>query len=69
MSVWLEILLVTGAFLVWVASLFVLVLDSISVGAKVLWFVAMTVAAPFAIPVYLGLRLLRHRRGAVEPAV
>jgi hypothetical protein len=69
MSVWLEIVLVTGAFLVWVASLFVLVLDSIGVGAKVLWFLAMTLLAPFAIPVYLGLRLLRHRRAAAAPAL
>jgi hypothetical protein len=43
----------------WVISLFLLVLDSISVGAKVVWFVALTLLAPVAIPVYLWLRYRR----------
>ena len=50
-------------FVAWVISLFLLVLDSISVGAKVVWFVALTVLAPIAIPVYL---VLRWRRRAPE---
>ena len=43
----------------WVVSLFLLVADSISVVAKIVWFVALTCLAPIAIPVYL---ILRHRR-------
>jgi hypothetical protein len=50
-------------FVAWVISLFLLVLDSISVGAKVVWFVALTVLAPIAIPAYL---VLRWRRRAPE---
>ena len=58
-------LLVLGTiFLFWVVSLFLLVGDSISVGAKILWFVALTCLAPFAIPLYF---LARARRGS-EPA-
>lgn len=43
----------------WIFSLFALVGDSISFLAKVVWFVALTCLAPFAIPVYL---VTRHRR-------
>ena len=43
----------------WVVSLFLLVADSISVVAKIVWFLALTCLAPIAIPVYL---ILRHRR-------
>jgi H+/Cl- antiporter ClcA len=55
----------------WLVALFALVLDTISVGAKIAWFLALVLLAPFAIPVYL---VLRHRRrqqlhgsGASEP--
>lgn len=46
-------------FVLWLISLFLLLVDSISVGAKILWFVFLTCVAPIAIPLYL---LLRHRR-------
>jgi hypothetical protein len=52
-------------FVAWIVSLFLLVTDSIGVGAKILWFLALTILAPFAIPIYL---LTRHRRMQVEPA-
>ena len=45
----------------WLVSLFLLVADTISVGAKIVWFVFLTCLAPFAIPIYL---VLRHRRRA-----
>ncbi len=43
----------------WLVSLFLLVADSISVLAKIVWFLLLTCLAPIAIPVYL---ILRHRR-------
>ena len=43
----------------WLVSLFLLMVDSISVLAKIVWFVLLTCLAPVAIPVYL---ILRHRR-------
>ena len=43
----------------WLVSLFLLMVDSISVLAKIVWLVLLTCLAPVAIPVYL---LLRHRR-------
>jgi hypothetical protein len=51
--------------LAWLVSLFLLVVDSIGVGSKILWFVALTLLAPFAIPIYL---VTRHRRMQAEPA-
>lgn len=65
----LSIVVVSILGLLWVISLFLLVLDSISVGAKVVWFVALTLLAPVAIPVYLWLRYRRLRGGeAAGPA-
>ena len=61
----LSIVVVTLLGLLWLVSLFLLVLDSISVGAKVVWFLALTLLAPVAIPVYLW---LRHRRLRGEEA-
>jgi hypothetical protein len=52
-------------FVAWIVSLFLLVVDSIGVGAKVVWFLALTLLAPFAIPVYL---VTRRRRMQAEPA-
>jgi hypothetical protein len=49
----------------WLVSLFLLVVDSIGVGAKILWFLALTLLAPFAIPIYL---VTRRRRMQAEPA-
>ncbi len=48
--------------LFWVASLFLLVVDSISIGAKILWFVFLTCLAPIAIPIYF---VARSRRGGL----
>jgi hypothetical protein len=61
----LEIILVVVLFLAWLVALFLLVLDSISIGAKVLWFVALTLLAPITIPVYLILR--RRRTQSADP--
>jgi hypothetical protein len=44
----------------WLVSLFLLMVDSISVLAKIVWFVLLTCLAPVAIPVYLILRHHRH---------
>jgi hypothetical protein len=48
-------------FILWVIALFVLVFDSISIAAKIIWFLALTCLAPVAIPVYFVLRHRRHR--------
>ena len=56
-------------FVAWIVSLFVLVFDSISNGAKVVWFVALTVLAPVAIPAYLALRVRRGRHDAGATSV
>ena len=61
----LGIIVVSVLFVAWIVSLFLLVVDSIGVGAKILWFLALTVLAPFAIPIYL---VTRRRRRQVEPA-
>jgi hypothetical protein len=49
--------------LAWLVSLVVLVLDTISVGAKIVWFLALTLLAPLAIPAYFLWR--RSRRKAL----
>ncbi len=49
-------------FLIWVIAIAVLFTDSISIGEKLLWFVALTVLAPVAIPVYFIVRSRRHAR-------
>ena len=47
--------------LAWVVSLVVLVFDPISIGAKVVVFLALTLLAPVAIPLYLLWRVSRRR--------
>ena len=49
-------------FLIWVIAVALLFTDSISIGEKLLWFVALTVLAPVAIPVYFIVRSRRHGR-------
>ncbi len=49
----LSIVVLGGLFLIWLVTLFVIVTDSISVLAKILWFILVTCIAPLAIPVYL----------------
>jgi hypothetical protein len=61
-EVTLAIVVVTALALLWIFSLVVLVFDTISVAAKILWFVLLTLLAPIAIPVYLV--LWRRRRAA-----
>jgi hypothetical protein len=60
----ISIVVLGSIFLFWIVSLFLLVGDSISFGAKILWFIALTCLAPFAIPLYF---LARARR-AQAPA-
>ncbi len=55
-------ILVLGTLLIaWLVSLFLLLVDSISVLAKIVWFIVLTCLAPIAIPLYLILRHRRHR--------
>ena len=54
-----EILVVGALAVLWLITLFLIVADNISGGAKALWLLLTIVLAPFAIPVYL---VLRHRR-------
>jgi hypothetical protein len=55
--------------LLWLFSLVLLVFDSISLWAKVVWFLVLTLFAPIAIPVYLiwrwRRRQARERAGTV----
>jgi len=50
---------------VWVVANFLLVLDDIPILSKVLWFLALTLLLPIAVPLYL---FLRHRRHAATRA-
>lgn len=53
-------IVVLGAIaILWLISLFLVIGDSIGIGAKVVWVVFLTVLAPIAIPTYL---ILRRRR-------
>ena len=60
----ISLVVVTLLFIAWLAALFALLVDSISVGAKILWFLVLTCLAPVAIPVYFVLRHRRHRKHA-----
>jgi hypothetical protein len=64
----LALLFLGLGLVLWILSLALLVGDSISPVMKVLWLVALTCLAPFAIPIYLlswSLRLsARSARGA-----
>jgi hypothetical protein len=57
----LSITLAATLFVLWFIGLFLIVVDHISFGAKVLWFFAFLFLAPIAVPAYL---ILRHRRHA-----
>ena len=61
----LAIVVMAALALLWVMSLMYVVADSISVFAKVIWFLALTLLAPVAIPVYF---LTRHHRHAATAA-
>lgn len=55
----------TVLFVIWLYAMFVLVLDDISFGAKVLWFLALVLLLPISVPTYL---FLRHRRRRAKEA-
>ena len=59
-GVLISIIVLGGLFILWIFCLFLLVTDSISVLAKIVWFVVLTCLAPLAIPLYLILRHYRH---------
>jgi hypothetical protein len=63
----LEIVLLTILFLAWVLCLFLLVLDSLPFWQKAVWFLALTILAPIAIPVYLIARRSRAAHAAAGP--
>jgi hypothetical protein len=54
-----SIVVLGGLFFLWLASLFMLVTDSIGPVAKIVWFVCLTCLAPIAIPVYFVTRTRR----------
>ena len=58
----ISLIVVSLMFLAWLIALLMLLVDTISVGAKILWFVALTCLAPVAIPIYFMLRYRRHRQ-------
>jgi len=55
-------------FLIWVVAVAALFTDTISLGAKLGWFLLLTVLAPVAIPVYFLVRYRRHAHAAPEEA-
>lgn len=54
--------------LLWIVALFMLVTDSISIGAKILWFLFVTLLAPIGIPAYFVARSRRQDRIEARPA-
>jgi ABC-type multidrug transport system permease subunit len=54
-------------FLIWVVAIAVLFTDAISIGEKLLWFVALIVLAPVAVPVYFLVRSRRSARPEAAP--
>jgi Phospholipase_D-nuclease N-terminal len=50
----------------WLVALFAVAFDTTSTGGKIVWFLALTLLAPFAIPAYLLWR--RGRRSAAADA-
>jgi len=63
----LEIVLLTILFLAWVLCLFLLVFDALPFWQKFVWFLALTILAPVAIPVYLIVRRARAAHAAAGP--
>ena len=54
--------------LLWIVALFLIVMDSISIGAKILWFLFVTLLAPIGIPAYFIARSRRQDRVEARPA-
>jgi hypothetical protein len=57
----LSIMVLGTLALVWVVALFLVLVDAMSVGAKILWILFLIVLAPIALPAYF---LLRHHMRA-----
>ena len=55
----ISIIVLSILLIAWIVSLFLVIVDSISVFAKIVWLLVLTLLAPVAIPLYL---ILRHRR-------
>ncbi|HEY1366153.1 MAG TPA: hypothetical protein VGF23_03530 [Gaiellaceae bacterium] len=60
----MAIILLSLLFVLWLVSLFTVLVDTISVGAKLVWLLALTLLAPIAIPLYFWLRHRRRRDAA-----
>jgi hypothetical protein len=58
-----SIVVLSLLFVAWLIAVFTLVFDSISIGSKILWLVALTCLAPVAVPIYFVLRHRRRRAG------
>jgi len=54
-----SIVVLGGLFFLWLTALFMLVADSIGLGAKIVWFICLTCLAPIAIPIYFVTRTRR----------
>ena len=54
-----SIVVLGGLFFLWLTALFMLVADSIGLGAKIVWFICLTCLAPISIPIYFVTRTRR----------
>jgi len=54
-----SIVVLGGLFFLWLTALFMLVADSIGLGAKIVWFICLTCLAPITIPIYFVTRTRR----------
>jgi hypothetical protein len=57
----LSIIVLGTLALVWVVALFLVLVDAMSVGAKILWILFLILLAPIALPAYF---LVRHHMRA-----
>jgi len=63
-----EILVVAALAVLWLITLFLIVADNISGGAKALWLLLTIVLAPFAIPLFFVLCHGHHRDAGLAAA-
>lgn len=54
-----SIVVLGGLFFLWLTALFMLVADTIGLGAKIVWFICLTCLAPITIPIYFVTRTRR----------
>jgi len=59
----LSIIVLGTLALVWLVALFLVLVDAMSVGAKILWILFLIVLAPVALPAYF---LVRHHMRATR---